>query len=260
MNTRIVGAAAALQAVVIWWEIQLNPHNRALDARLETAAASAIAAADRWTRREPGRAEAWFYLGAGYAARSQWRSLRGEPLAAARDGKRIKDALEQATRLDSGLRDARFGLGLYQYYADVVPGALKVLRWLLLLPGGDRAAGLRAMEEARTYTIRNVDQFHAQIQNTLMPCQPACDYRLHSQPFSRASWIFAFKPMVLHSALSDHPHSFDSRDLIGEPGRKSAGKKHLLSIANRRNRQHGQVAYTPTVAPSFRRPLLCQCG
>ncbi len=68
-------------------------------------------------------------------------SLRGERLAAARDGKRIKDALERALALDPGLQDAYFGLGLYHYYADVAPADPKMLRWLLLLPGGDRARG-----------------------------------------------------------------------------------------------------------------------
>ena len=37
--------------------------------------------------------------------------------------------------------DAYFGIGLYHYYADVAPAALRMLRWLLLLPGGDRVRG-----------------------------------------------------------------------------------------------------------------------
>lgn len=143
-------ACAVLDAVASWWRIRLDTNDTSTDQVFSAQVERAIAAGDAWTTREPRRAEAWFYLGAGYAARSQWRSLRGESLAAARDGKRIKEALEQATRLDPGLQDARFGIGLYQYYADVVPGALKMLRWLLLLPGGDRVAGLRTMEEART--------------------------------------------------------------------------------------------------------------
>ena len=48
----------------------------------------------------PDDAEAWFYLGGAYAARVQWRVLRDEKLAAARDGKRIKQALERAVELD----------------------------------------------------------------------------------------------------------------------------------------------------------------
>ena len=74
---------------------------------------------DAWTQREPQRADAWFFLGASYGLRVQWRVLRTERLAAARDGKRIKDALERALALDPDLQDAYFGIGLYHYYADV---------------------------------------------------------------------------------------------------------------------------------------------
>jgi tetratricopeptide (TPR) repeat protein len=142
-------ACQALEEVAIWWEIQVDPNNRRLDAQLERTAATAIAAAERWTRREPARAEAWFYLGGSYAPRVQWRVLRGRALAAARDGKKIKDALERALALDPTLHDAHFGIGLYHYYADVAPAVLKALRWLLLLPGGDRKLGLREMLQAR---------------------------------------------------------------------------------------------------------------
>ena len=75
----------------------------------------------RGSPASPPRAEAWFYLGASYGARAQWRSMRGEQLAAARDGKRIKESLERAVALDPSMHDARFGVGLYQYYADVAP-------------------------------------------------------------------------------------------------------------------------------------------
>jgi hypothetical protein len=80
----------------------------------------------------------------------QWRVLREERLAAARDGKRIKEALERAVALNPSFDDAYFGIGMYQYYADVAPTALKVLRFLLLLPGGSREEGLEQMLRART--------------------------------------------------------------------------------------------------------------
>jgi tetratricopeptide (TPR) repeat protein len=81
----------------------------------------------------------------------QWRVLRGEQLAAARDGKRIKAALERALILDPGMQDAYFGIGLYHYYADVAPAAARLLRWLLALPGGDRVKGLEQMQRARQH-------------------------------------------------------------------------------------------------------------
>jgi tetratricopeptide (TPR) repeat protein len=143
------GACQALRVVSLWWQIQINAESRVLDQQFDGLAASTITANDAWTRREPQRAEAWFYLAASYGPRVQWRVLRGERLGAARDARKAKDALERAIQLDPTLYDAYFGVGLYHYYADVAPAAAKILRWLLLLPGGDRTMGLREMLQAR---------------------------------------------------------------------------------------------------------------
>ena len=143
-------ACDVLEATALWWRIQLDPDARNLDDEFSTTVERAIRASEAWTDRAPLDAEAWFYLGAAYAARVQWRVLREEKVAAARDGKRIKQALEEALELDPSLDDAYFGLGMYKYYADVAPTAAKILRFLLLLPGGDREAGLREMLRART--------------------------------------------------------------------------------------------------------------
>jgi tetratricopeptide (TPR) repeat protein len=142
-------ACQALGVAARWWEIQQNPNDRRLDPQLERDAAAAIAASEQWTSREPMRGEAWFYLAGSYAPLVQARVFRGQRLSAARDGKKIKTSLEQALALDPTLTDAYFGIGLYHYYAGVAPAALKMLRWLLLLPGGDREQGLREMQQAR---------------------------------------------------------------------------------------------------------------
>src|SRR5204863_5571581 len=118
-------ACRTLSAVSLWWQILINPESRLLDQALNDAAAGAVAAATEWTRREPDSAEAWFYLAAAYGPLVQWRILRGERLAAAREGGKIKTALERALRLDPALDDAYFGIGMYRYYAAVAPAYAK---------------------------------------------------------------------------------------------------------------------------------------
>jgi len=142
-------ACHVLEATALWWRIQLDPDSRALDENFSASVERAIRTTEAWTGRAPDDAEGWFYLGGAYAARVQWRVLRDQKLAAARDGKRIKEALERALTLDPGLDDAYFGIGMYRYYADVAPTAAKILRFLLLLPGGDREDGLAQMLRAR---------------------------------------------------------------------------------------------------------------
>jgi hypothetical protein len=142
-------ACDVLAATATWWRILLDPDSHALDQQFLTEADEAIHSTEAWAAREPENAEAHFYAGAASASRVQWRVLRDEKLAAARDGKRIKQALERAIALDPDLDDAYFGIGLYQYYADVAPAAAKMLRFLLMLPGGSKTEGMAHMKRAR---------------------------------------------------------------------------------------------------------------
>jgi hypothetical protein len=158
-------ACRGLEALSLWWQIQIDPDVRSLDAAFLAATNRAITEAERWTIAEPERAEAWFYLGAAYGARAQFRVYRVERVAAARDGKRIKEALERALALDPSMHDAEFGIGMYRYYAGVAPAMFRFLRFLLLLPGGDREGGLAQLERAARLgvLVRGEAQFQIQV-------------------------------------------------------------------------------------------------
>ena len=113
------GAAASSS---LWWQIQLDPDEpRARRAR----STKRPPRPSRPARRGPAASRGAPRPGSTSPGRTR-RScsggcLRGERLAAARDGNRIKEALERALALDPTLNDAYFGIGLYHYYADVAP-------------------------------------------------------------------------------------------------------------------------------------------
>jgi len=150
--------------VSLWWQIQLDPKNRVRDEEFQTKSDAVIETIEAWTEREPSSGEAWFYLGGAYGARAQWRVLREERLAAARDGKRIKESLERALALDPSMHDAEFGIGMYRYYAGVAPAVFRFLRFFLLLPGGDREDGLRQLERAAKLGVLVKGEAQYQIQ------------------------------------------------------------------------------------------------
>ena len=158
-------ACLGLEALSVWWQIQLDPESTALDTRFLTKVNAAIAEAERMTDAAPESAEAWFYLGAAYGVRAQFRVHRRERLAAARDGKRIKESLERALAIDPSMHDAEFGIGMYRYYADIAPAMFRFLRFLLSLPGGDREDGLRQLERAATQglLVRGEAQFQIHV-------------------------------------------------------------------------------------------------
>ena len=143
-------ACQVLDAVADYWEILIDQENTSRDASLFGKIDASIASTEGWVAREPKRAEGWFYNGGAYGTRVLLRGLRGQYLSAARDGRRIHDSLRQAVTLDPTLGDAYFGLGLYHYYAAIAPTAARILRFLLLLPAGDRAGGLKEMEQTRS--------------------------------------------------------------------------------------------------------------
>ena len=143
-------ACDVIAAVNDYWRLLLNAEDTSRDAALLARINAAIASTEAWVAREPKRAEAWFYLGGAYGTRVLLRGQRGQYLTAARDGKRIHDSLQLATTLDPSLGDAYFGLGLYHYYAAIAPRAARIISMLMFLPGGDRAGGLKEMEQTRS--------------------------------------------------------------------------------------------------------------
>jgi tetratricopeptide (TPR) repeat protein len=146
-------ACDVIGAVNDYWRLLPNPEDTSRDVALLNRINAAIGSTEAWVAREPKRAEAWFYLGGAYGTRVLLRGHRGQYLAAARDGKRIHDALQLAIALDPSIGDAYFGLGLYHYYAAIAPRAARILSALMFLPGGDRAGGLKEMEQTRAKGI-----------------------------------------------------------------------------------------------------------
>jgi tetratricopeptide (TPR) repeat protein len=90
----------------------------------------------------------YFYEGMAYGLRAQLEALRDHALATARAGKKLRNLSLTALKLDPNLNDAWFGVGLYNYFVDTLPTYVKMLRFLILLPGGDRVEGLRQMRVA----------------------------------------------------------------------------------------------------------------
>jgi len=89
-----------------------------------------------------------FYAGMGDALAARLYGLRGESRNAARAGVRAREHLLRAIALDPGLADADLGLGLYNYYADTLSAAARVLRFFMGIPGGSKQDGIQQLEHA----------------------------------------------------------------------------------------------------------------
>ena len=99
--------------------------------------------------RSRADAEALFYLAQAHMLRATYRFTWERGLwGAARDAARAKSLSDQYLKQHPEHGDAYLSLGLYNYYADIAPAFVKVLRVLLLLPSGSRSEGLKQIERA----------------------------------------------------------------------------------------------------------------
>jgi hypothetical protein len=112
-------------------------------------------------------AELHLYVGMGWALKAQLYGLRSENRNAARAGVAARTEFIRALQLDPQMADALVGLGLYNYYVDSLPSIVKVLKFFMGIPGGNKAEGVRQLEtgmkegvlmsvEARFYLSKNL--------------------------------------------------------------------------------------------------------
>ncbi len=121
----------------------------ALEEEFEQRTKKLIALAKLHYDNNPQDREALFYLAQAYGLRAGYRFQRRKSLlGAARDAARSKKYSMTFVKQNPERKDALIALGLNNYYSDIAPSALKVIRSLLLIPGGDRRLGLQQLERA----------------------------------------------------------------------------------------------------------------
>jgi tetratricopeptide (TPR) repeat protein len=135
-----------LGALTTWWRIQRDPETTAWDARFFSAMEETIRRSEARLDRDRRDLDGKFFMGAALAFRGRLRSMRGDWLPAAYDCRRALKVMREVVEGDPDNVDLYFGLGLYDYFGDVLPDRHPILRPVaLLLPGADKERGLRQL-------------------------------------------------------------------------------------------------------------------
>jgi tetratricopeptide (TPR) repeat protein len=125
--------------------------DRSLQAQFERQMDAFIADAEARYSRSDKDDEALFYLGNAHMVRAAYRFNNDKGMwGAARDGAKSKRYADAYVKRHPGHADAYFTLGTYNYYVELAPSFIKVIRPLLFLPSGNRAEGLQQLERAYT--------------------------------------------------------------------------------------------------------------
>jgi hypothetical protein len=115
-------------------------------------------------------AEMHVYAGIGAGLKARLYSLRGDNRNVARSGVSSRAEMLRALQLDPQMPDAIAGLGFYNYYVDTLAAPVKILRFLMGIPGGSKEEGIRQMEigmnqgvllaaDSRFYLAKNLRTF-----------------------------------------------------------------------------------------------------
>jgi tetratricopeptide (TPR) repeat protein len=154
-----------LEADAAWWKIYLTTGNlldpdvfdvgsrstSPYDSHFTGLVKQTIAEAQKNISAKRNVARNYLYEGMAYALRARFAGMRDQNLVAARAGKQMRSLLITALEKDKYLRDAYLGLGLYDYFVDTFPTVVKLIRWMIGLPGGSRVKGLQEIEYAAKY-------------------------------------------------------------------------------------------------------------
>jgi hypothetical protein len=139
-------------------------------------------------------AEMHVYAGLGYALKARVYNQRDEHRNVAHAGVAARAEFLRALQIDPDTPDATAGLGLYNYYVDSLSAIVKVLRFFMGIPGGDKAQGIRQMREgaahgvlfavdARYYLAKNLRTFDLRYADALEVAQPLVESYPHNPIF-----------------------------------------------------------------------------
>jgi tetratricopeptide (TPR) repeat protein len=140
-----------LRGLLPWWAMQLEPDDTSQDDAFLAFMDEVIERCDRRLKADRNDIDAIFFKSGALAFRGRLHADRKRYLRAARDGKEALHYLRDVLARDPNNDDLYFGVGLFDYLADVVPKQYKILRpFAFFFPRGNRTRGLAELDRAMT--------------------------------------------------------------------------------------------------------------
>lgn len=137
-------------AMVEWWRILLDIDNKAHDEKFYRMLDGVIAMCDKRLKQNANDVTALFFKGGSLGFRGRLRANRGEWLKAANDGRRALPIVQRAFQLEPNNYDVLLGMGIYNYYAAVIPEHYPVVKPLMVFfPPGDKMKGISQLHQAQ---------------------------------------------------------------------------------------------------------------
>lgn len=136
-------------AMVEWWRILMDIDNTAHDGGFYSMLDKVIRVCDRRLDNDENDITALFFKGGSIGFRGRLRAHRDEWLKAANDGRLALPIVKRAYALEPNNYDVLLGIGIYHYYAEVIPEQYPFVKPVMILfPKGDKAKGIEQLHVA----------------------------------------------------------------------------------------------------------------
>lgn len=137
------------RAMIQWERIVCNFDDESQDEKFYELLQVVIDMCDKRLKQDSNDVTALFFKGGAIGFRGRLRGNRGQWIAAANDGLIALPLVRRAYELQPNNTDVLLGIGIYNYYAAVVPEKYPYVKpFLLFLPAGDRQKGLEQLRIA----------------------------------------------------------------------------------------------------------------
>ena len=138
-----------LLATVEWWRIAVDPDNKNYDERFHSLLDKVVDLSEAQLKKNDHDVAALFFKGGGLGYRGRLHALRSDWVQAAKSGQEALSIVQEAHRLAPDNYDILFGVGVYDYYAEVIPELYPVVKPLMIFfPKGDKRRGLDELRKA----------------------------------------------------------------------------------------------------------------
>ncbi len=138
-------------AMIDWWRIVSETGNTSYDERFLSQLDKVIDLCDKRLDTNEHDLTALFYKGGALGFQGRLYGNRGDWIKAANAGRTALPIVQETYRLAPENDDILFGMGIYNYYAEIIPEQYPFVKpFMMFFPKGDKAKGIAQLREAST--------------------------------------------------------------------------------------------------------------
>ena len=140
-------AGLFFDAMITWWKIQLDPKDEQFDKEFFRKTDAVIDLCEEILDDDEKNRDALFYNGGALGFKARVQTFRKQWVKAAMNGKNAIPFVHDVYELDTLDKDGLLGIGIYNYFADVIPKKHSFVKpFMLFFPKGNAKQGIQELK------------------------------------------------------------------------------------------------------------------